>query len=87
MASTNWETNRKRRRPPTWDPPKLLLVVGGLNIVVGTLGVVGVVVEGGVWLLDSTIWWQQPEKRKKGCWCQNRRISGRGSRTVRLGGW
>ena len=47
MASTNWDTDRKRRMPPAWDPPKLLLVVGGLNVVVGTLGGVGVV-EGGV---------------------------------------
>ena len=46
MASTNWDTDRKRRRPPAWDPPKLLLISGGLNIVVGTRGVVGVVVDG-----------------------------------------
>ena len=51
MACTNWDTDRKRRRPPAWDPPKLLLVVGGLNVVVGTLSVVGVVIDGGVWLL------------------------------------
>ena len=57
MASTNWDTDRKRRRPPAWDPPKLLLVVvSGLHVVVGTSGVVGVVVNGGVWLLDSSIW-------------------------------
>ena len=32
--------------PPSWDPPKLLLVVvSGLHIVVGTSSVVGVVVE------------------------------------------
>ena len=48
-ASTNWDTDRKRRRPPAWDPPKLLLVVvSGLNVVVGTSGVVGVVVVVGV---------------------------------------
>ena len=47
MASTNWHTDRKRRMPPAWDPPKLLLVVGGGLHVVGTLGVVGVI-EGGV---------------------------------------
>ena len=48
MATTNWDTDRERRMPPAWDPPKLLLVVvGGLHVVVGTLGVVGVV-EGGV---------------------------------------
>ena len=56
MTSTNWDTDRMRRRPPAWDPPKLLLVVvSGLHVVVGTSGVV-VVVDGGVWLLDSNIW-------------------------------
>ena len=36
MASTNWDTDRKRRGPPAWDPPKLLLViVSGLHVVVG----------------------------------------------------
>ena len=45
--------------PPTWDPPKLLLVISGLHVVVGTLGVVGVVVDGGVWLLGSIVWSQQ----------------------------
>ena len=45
---------------PAWDPPKLLLiVVSGLPIVVGTASVVGVVVDGGVWLLDSIVWSQQ----------------------------
>ena len=49
MASTNWDTDQKRRMPPAWDPPKLLLVVvSGLHVVVGTSGVVGVVVDGGV---------------------------------------
>ena len=49
MASTNWDTDRKRRMPPAWDPPKLLLVVvSGLHVVVGTSGVVGVVVDDGV---------------------------------------
>ena len=67
MASTNWDTNRKRRRPPAWDPPKLLLVVGGgLRVVVGTLGVVGVVVDGGVWLLGSSIWLRRPRRMEKG---------------------
>ena len=57
MASTNWDTDLKRRMPPAWDPPKLLLVVaGGLHVVVGTSSVVGVVVDGGVWLLGSSIW-------------------------------
>ena len=31
MASTNWDTYRKRRRPPAWDPPKLLLVIVGVG--------------------------------------------------------
>ena len=32
--------------------------------------------------------WDDPHLYKEGvCQCQNRRISGRGSRTVRLGGW
>ena len=67
MASTNWDTDRKRRRPPAWDPPKLLLVVvSGLNVVVGTSGVVGVVVDGGVWLLGSSIWLRQPGTREGG---------------------
>ena len=65
MASTNWDIDRKRRRPPAWDPPKLLLVVGSLNVVVGTLGVVGVV-EGGVWLLGFSIWLRQPRIMERG---------------------
>ena len=53
--------------PPAWDPPKLLLVVdGGLHVVVGTSGVVGVVIDGGVWLLGSNIWLRQPERKEKG---------------------
>ena len=53
--------------PPAWDPPKLLLVVvSGLHIVVGTSGVVGVVVDGGVWLLGSSIWLRQPRRKEKG---------------------
>ena len=53
--------------PPAWDPPKLLLVVvSGLHVVVGTSGVVGVVVDGGVWLLDSSIWLRQPERKERG---------------------
>ena len=68
MASTNWDTDRKRRRPPAWDPPKLLLVVvSGLHVVVGTSSVVGVVVEGGVWILGSIVWSQQSGiEREKG---------------------
>jgi len=34
-------------------------------VVIGALRVVAVV-KGGIWLLDSTIWLQQPERRKKG---------------------
>ena len=51
--------------PPTWDPPKLLLVISGLHVVVGTLGVVGVIVNGGVWLLGSNIWLRRPRRRGK----------------------
>ena len=66
MASTNWDTDRKRRRPPAWDPPKLLLVVvSGLHVVVGTSNVV-VVVHAGSWLLDSSIWLRQPERKERG---------------------
>ena len=55
--------------PPAWDPPKLLLaVVSGLHVVVGTSRVVGVIVDGGVWLLDFNICLQQPgiERGKRG---------------------
>ena len=66
MASKNWDTDRKRRRPPAWDPPKLLLVVvSGRHLVVGTSGVVGVIVDGGVWVLGSSIWLRQPRERGK----------------------
>ena len=66
MASTNWDTDRKRRRPPAWDPPKLLqVVVSGLHVVVGTSGVV-VVFDGGVWLQGSSIWLRQPERKERG---------------------
>ena len=48
MASTNWDTDRKRRMPPAWDPPKLLLVVAsGLHVLVGTSSVVDAI-DGGV---------------------------------------
>ena len=67
MASTNWDTDRKRRRPPAWDPPKLLLVVvSGLHVVVGTSSVVGVIVDGGVWILGSNVWLRHPRRRGKG---------------------
>ena len=67
MASTNWDTDRKRRGPPALDPPKLLLaVVSGLHVVVGTFGVVGVVIDGGVWLQGSSIWLRQPGRRERG---------------------
>ena len=66
MASTNWDTYRKRREPPALDPPKLLLVVvSGLHVVVGTSGVVDVV-DGGVWLQGSSIWLRQPGRRERG---------------------
>ena len=66
MASTNWDTDQKRRRPPSWDPPKLLLVViSGLHVVVGTSSVVGVVVDGGVWLLGSNVWLRHSGRRGK----------------------
>ena len=53
--------------PPAWDPPKLLLVVvSGLYVVVGTSSVVGIIVDGGVWLQGSSIWLRQPGKREKG---------------------
>ena len=66
MASTNWDTDRKRCRPPAWDPPKpLLVVVSGLHVVVGASRVVAVVKDG-IWLLDSTIWLHQPKRRRKG---------------------
>ena len=67
MASTNWDTDRKRRRPPTWDPPKLLLVVvSGLHLVVGTSSVVGIIIDGGVWLQGSSIWLRQLGRRERG---------------------
>ena len=66
MTSTNWDTDQKRRRPPAWDPPKQLLVIGGLHVVVGTSSAVGVVVDGGVWLLDSNIWLRQPDRKERG---------------------
>ena len=67
MASTNWDIDRKRRMPPAWDPPKLLLVVdSGLHVVVGSSSVVGVVEDGGVWLLGSSIWLRQPGRRDRG---------------------
>ena len=52
--------------PPAWDPPKLLLnVVSGLNVVVGTLGVVRVAVNGGVRLLGSNVWLRHSRRRGK----------------------
>ena len=64
-ASTNWDTDRKRRMPPAWDPPKLfLVVVSSLHVVVGTSSVV-VVLDGGVWLLGSNVWLRHPRRRGK----------------------
>ena len=66
MASTNWDTDPKRRRPPTRDPPKLLMVIiGGLHVVVGTSSVV-IIVDGGVWLLGSNVWLRQPDRKERG---------------------
>ena len=53
--------------PPAWDPPKLLpVVVSGLHVVVGTSRVLVVVIDGGVWLLDSNIWLRQPDRKERG---------------------
>ena len=43
-----------------------MVVVSGLHVVVGTSGVVGVVVDGDVWLPDSSIWLRQPERKERG---------------------
>ena len=43
-----------------------MVVASGQHVVVGTSGVVGVVVDGGVWLLDSSLWLRQPERRERG---------------------
>ena len=56
----------EKARPPAWDPPKLLLVVvSGLHVVVGTSSVVGVVADGGIWLLGSKVWSQQPGRKER----------------------
>ena len=44
-----------------------------MNVVVGTLGVVGIIVDGGVWLLGSNIWLRQPEEWKGGKEGENNR--------------
>ena len=52
--------------PPAWDPPKLcLVVVNALHVVVGTFSVVGVVVDGDVWILDSNVWLRHPRRKRK----------------------
>ena len=43
-----------------------MVVGGGLHVVVGTLGVVGVIVDGGVCLLGSSIWLRQPGRMERG---------------------
>ena len=43
-----------------------MVVVSGLHVVKGTSGVVGVIVGGGVKLLGSSIWLQQPVEWKGG---------------------
>ena len=35
-------------------------------MVVGTLGVVAVVIEGGIWILGSTIWLRHPRRMERG---------------------
>ena len=66
MASTNWDTDRKRRMPPTWDPPKLhLVIISGLHVVVGTSSVVGIIIDGGARLLGSNVWLRHPRRRGK----------------------
>ena len=57
----------EKARPPAWDPPELfMVVVSGLHVVVGTSSVVRVVVDGGVRLLDSSIWLRQPGRMERG---------------------
>ena len=43
-----------------------MVVVSGLHVVIGTSGVVGVIVGGGVKLLGSSIWLRQPGRKKRG---------------------
>ena len=43
-----------------------MVVVSSLHVVVGTSSVVGVVVDGDVWLPDSSIWLRQPERKERG---------------------
>ena len=43
-----------------------MVVISGLHVVVGTSSVVGVVDDSGVWLLDSSIWLRQPERKERG---------------------
>ena len=38
-ASTNITYRSKEARPPAWEPPKLLLIGGELDVVVGATGV------------------------------------------------
>ena len=43
-----------------------MVVVSGLHVVVGTSSVVGIIVDGGVWLQGSSIWLRQPERKERG---------------------
>ena len=43
-----------------------MVVVSSLHVVVGTSCVVGVIVDGGVWLLGSSIWLRQPGRKESG---------------------
>ncbi len=43
-----------------------MVIVSSLHVVVGTSGVVGVIVDDDVWLLGSSIWLRQPERKERG---------------------
>ena len=43
-----------------------MVVVSSLHVAVGTSSVVGIIVDGGVWLQGSSIWLRQPERKEKG---------------------
>ena len=60
------KTTIERRRPPAWDPPILLLVVGKLVVVsAGRVVVVASIVDRGDGLRGSVIWLQQLDMGKK----------------------
>ena len=43
-----------------------MVVVSSLHVAVGTSSVVGIIVDDGVWLLDSSILLRQPERKERG---------------------